>query len=121
MPPDRDLAYLWDMLKSARGVSSALQGYSFERYLADENLRLAVERRIEIIGEAARRVSSAFKEQHPEIPWRPMVDQRNFLIHAYDKVADERVWTLAVEEIPRLVEQLSRLVPEPPPDPEEGA
>ena len=114
MPPDRDIACLWDMLQAARGVVTSVQGLSLEGYRADENLRLAVERRIEILGEAARRVSTSFKEAHPEIPWRPIVDQRNFLIHAYDKVADERIWQLAVVEIPALIEKLSPLIPEPP-------
>lgn len=121
MPPERDLAFLWDMLQAAQGVVASVQGLSLEGYRADENLRLAVERRIEILGEAARRVSTSFKDSHPEIPWRPIVDQRNFLIHAYDKIADERIWQLAVEAIPRLINQLSSLLPEPPPDPEEGA
>jgi uncharacterized protein with HEPN domain len=75
MQPDRDFAYLWDMLQAARGVVASVQGLSLEGYRVDENLRLAVERRIEILGEAARRVSTAFKEVHPEIPWRPIVDQ----------------------------------------------
>jgi uncharacterized protein with HEPN domain len=105
MPPDRDLVYLWDMWKAARGVAETVHGIDFDSYQANENLRLAVERRIEIIGEAARRVSAAFKEAHPEIPWRLIVDQRNVLIHSYDEIADERIWRLAIVEIPRLIAQ----------------
>ncbi|MFH1108464.1 MAG: HepT-like ribonuclease domain-containing protein [Planctomycetota bacterium] len=56
LDPD-DAAFLWDMLETARGVVDAVRGVSFERYRADTNLRLAIERRIEIIGEAANRVS----------------------------------------------------------------
>ncbi len=111
MPPERDPVYLWDMLNAARGVVRSLQGVSFEQYQADEDLRLAIERRVEIIGEAARRVSSAFKEVHPEIPWRPIVDQRNVLVHAYDEVADERIWRLAAQDIPKLIDQLTQLIP----------
>ena len=79
MRPDRDNVYLWDMLKAAQGVASSLRGFSFAQYAADENLRLATERRIEIIGEAARRISPVLKEAHPGIPWRLIVDQRNVL------------------------------------------
>jgi uncharacterized protein with HEPN domain len=92
MPPDRDAVYLWDML--------------------------AIERRIEIIGEAARRISEDFKKGHPEIPWRLIVDQRNVLILAYDEIADERIWKLTVDDIPRFIEQLEGLLPAPPSDPE---
>jgi uncharacterized protein with HEPN domain len=79
------------------------------------NLRLATERRIEIIGEAARRISPELKEANPEIPWRLIVDQRNVLIHAYDEIEIERIWALAQQDIPRLLEQLEKLMP-----PDEG-
>src|SRR4030095_12846825 len=102
------------MWNAARGVVEAIRGIDLQRYQADENLRLAIERRIEIIGEAARRVSPGFKEHHPEIPWRPIIDQPNVLIHSYDEIADERIWQLATSEIPRLIEQLAGLIPSPP-------
>lgn len=111
MPPERDAVYLWDMLNAARGVAISLQGMTLAEYKQDENLRLATERRIEIIGEAARRVSPVLKEAHPEIPWRLIVDQRNVLIHAYDEIEEERIWRLSVEDIPRLIEQLTLLLP----------
>jgi len=111
MRPDRDKVYLWDMLKAAQGVVFSLRGFSFAEYAADENLRLATERRIEIIGEAARRVSSELKEANPEIPWRLIVDQRNVLIQAYDEIEAERIWALAQQDLPRLLEQLKQLTP----------
>ncbi len=89
---------------------SSLKGQTFEQFTSDENLRLATERRIEIIGEAARRISADFKDAHPEIPWRLIVDQRNVLIHSYDEVEEERIWGLAEQDIPRLIEQLEELI-----------
>jgi uncharacterized protein with HEPN domain len=59
MRPDRDKVHLWDMLRAAQGVTTSLQGLTFAHYAADENLRMATERRVEIIGEAARRISDA--------------------------------------------------------------
>lgn len=111
MPPERDRAYLWDMLNAAQGVVSTLEELTFAQYMADENLRLATERRIEIIGEAARRVSEEFKMKHPEIPWRLIVDQRNVIIHSYDEIEDERIWRLAVQDIPTLIQKLTELLP----------
>jgi uncharacterized protein with HEPN domain len=110
MPPDRDPVYLWDM-KAAQGIVSSLAGITFTQYTADENLRLATERRIEIIGEASRRISLELKEANPQIPWRLIVDQRNVLVHAYDEIEDERIWRLAAQDIPRLMEQLAKLLP----------
>jgi len=97
--------------EGSQGVVSSLRELSFTQYAADENLRLATERRIEIIGEAARRISPELKEANPEIPWRLIVDQRNVLIHAYDEIETERIWALAQQDIPRLLEQLEKLMP----------
>ncbi len=99
------------MLKAAQGLASSLRGLTFAQYASDENLRMATERRIEIIGKAARRISTERKESHPEIPWRLIVDQRNVLIHAYDEIDNERIWALAEKDIPRLAQQLTALVP----------
>jgi uncharacterized protein with HEPN domain len=117
-----DIAHLWDMLHAARGIESAVAGLGLEHYLEDEDLRMSVERRIEIIGEAARRVSEPFKEAHPEIPWRRMIAQRNVLAHEYDEVDDRLMWRVIAENIPQLVRILEGLLTtQPPPDPEPGA
>jgi len=107
---ERDPAYLWDMLLAARKVVASLIGVSFEQYEANEDLRLTVERRIEILGEAARRVSQAFRDEHPEIPWKPIIAQRNVLAHEYDEIDNERIWRVAVERLPVPVELLEPLV-----------
>lgn len=77
----RDPAYLWDMLDAASALSTFVDGRTFGEYQADRMLRNAVERNIEIIGEAANRVSHSFQQSHPEIPWRNIIGQRNMLIH----------------------------------------
>ena len=112
----RDAAYLWDMLSAARKVVASLQGLTLVDYAADEDLRLTVERRIEIIGEAARRVSQEFRDKHPEIPWKSMMAQRNVLAHEYDEIDNERIWQVAVERLPQLIKQLQPLLPHPPPE-----
>jgi len=113
---ERDAAHLWDMLQGATKTMRAVQGTSFAQYLADEDLRLIVERRIEIIGEAARRVSEAFRAEHPDVPWRSMIGQRNVMAHEYDEIDHERVWNVVTVELPRLVQALKPLVPPPPPE-----
>jgi uncharacterized protein with HEPN domain len=89
MPRDtQDIAHLWDILTAAEGIVLSVAGLELEHYLASENLRMAVERRVEIIGEAARRVSDEFRRAHAEIPWRDLVSQRNILAHRYDEIDD---------------------------------
>jgi uncharacterized protein with HEPN domain len=82
---NRDAAYIWDMLDAARTIHEFTAGVSLEDYLLDRKLQLAVERAIEIIGEAARLVSPELRTQYPEIPWRQIVAQRNVLAHDYGR------------------------------------
>ena len=87
MPPDGgDVAFLWDMREQAFRLGELLYGVDRQKFLSDENLRLIAERRIEIIGEAAGRVSPQFRSAHPEIPWRQIIGQRNILIHDYGQI-----------------------------------
>lgn len=64
-PKERDISYLWDMLDGARTVHEFTVNVGFEQYIQDRKLQMAVERGIEIIGEAARRLSDSFRQKHP--------------------------------------------------------
>ena len=114
MPPDKDdRAYLWDMLMAAKTVVGFVQGRTLDEYVADLMLRSAVERQVEIIGEAARRVSKEFQDAHPEIPWRPIQAQRHVLAHDYGEIKHDRLWRVADEHVPALIALLDPLVPQP--------
>ena len=66
---------------------------------------------IEIIGEAANRVSRGFRAAHPEIPWQQIVAQRNILAHEYGEIDDSLVWRVATDRIPELISYLKPIVP----------
>jgi uncharacterized protein with HEPN domain len=117
-PDERDAAYLLDMLKAAEKVRRFVQGKTQDVFVTDEVLRDAVERNAEIIGEAARKVSDAFKNQHPEIPWRKMIAQRNVLVHEYEKISVDDMWIVATFHIPKLIDNLATLIPPAPPETE---
>ena len=68
-------------------------------------------RRIQIIGEAARKVSPEFKEDHPEFPWSMIIGMRNRLIHEYFRIIPEKVWEVVEQDIPVLIALLEPLVP----------
>jgi len=110
----RDPGYLWDMLEAARAVQEWVEETKFYYYQQNRLLQAGVERMIEIIGEAARHVSEGFKKEHPEIPWKRMISQRNVLAHEYGEIKQEKLWILASEGIPVLIAQLEKLVPSPP-------
>ena len=67
-PEQKDAAYLWDMLQAAKEIRQFIQGISFHHYESNIMLQRAIEREMEIIGEAARHVSDSFQKSHPEIP-----------------------------------------------------
>ena len=110
-PDERDPAYLWDMLEAAREVEAMLDGRALDDFLADRMLLRAIERSIEIIGEAARRVSKPYQESHPEIPWRRIIGQRNILAHEYGQIDHALLYKTATEDIPELIAQLQGLLP----------
>jgi uncharacterized protein with HEPN domain len=116
-PDERDAAYLWDMLDAARAIREFVSPRTFHDYTKDRMFRGAVERHVEIIGEAANRVSVSFREAHQGIPWRKIIDQRHVLAHEYGEVRHELLWKVATFHVPELIAQLETLVP---PDPAEA-
>jgi uncharacterized protein with HEPN domain len=110
-PETKDAAYLWDMLDAARAIVGFVLSSSYQEYQKNRMLRGAVERHLEIIGEAAGRVSPAFRSAHPESPWSRIVGQRNILIHEYGEIDDRLVWEVTRTHIPELVAKLEPFVP----------
>jgi uncharacterized protein with HEPN domain len=109
-PDDRDIAHVWDMHRHALRLQSLVSGRSHTDIHTDDALRLSVERLLQIIGEASRRVSPGFQESHAEVPWRQMSGLRNILVHQYGDVNPDRLWTAATHDVPALVTQLTRLL-----------
>jgi len=116
LPEDRDAAYIWDMLDSAKAVVQFIANVRFDDFLQDRKLQLAIERAVEIIGEAARRTSDKFKQAHPEIKWQSIIAQRNVLAHEYGEIKQDRMWRVASIHIPDLIAKLEPLLPPLPTD-----
>ena len=110
-PEDRDAAYLWDMLQAAKEVEEMAKGRDLPAFLNDLILLRALERSIEIIGEAARRVSSTYRDAHPDIPWRKIIGQRNILAHEYGQIDHGLLYKTAVNDIPELIVLIERFLP----------
>ena len=106
-----DLAYLWDMLDAAKAVREFLSNSTVHNYLNNRMLRSAVERQVEIVGEAANKVSVSFKKAHHEIPWQRIISQRHVLAHEYGEIKHELLWNVAMIHIPELITKLDKLVP----------
>jgi len=111
LPDSTDSGYLWDMLDAAKAVRDFVASRTFQDYLNDRMLRGAVERHVEIIGEAARKVSKPFQEAHPKIPWRRIVVQRHVLAHEYGEIKHELLWKVATVHVSELIANLTPLLP----------
>lgn len=102
----RDQAYLVDILEAARLALSYVRGKTKAEFLLDTQCQDSVIRPLEIIGEAARRVSEEGRATYPELPWRDMIGMRNILIHEYDDIDLHIVWRTVDAELPALVATL---------------
>lgn len=110
-PEERDDAYLWDMLDAARNGIEMVSGRSYDEFAADQTAKLAMERTMEISGEAARRVSPSTRAAHPEIPWGAIIGQRNLVAHEYGRIDHLQLFRTASDDLPRLVALLRRALP----------
>ena len=81
-----------DMLIAARKVENFADGVTWEKFKTDELLQNAIMHQIQIIGEAARKVSQEYKLAHPQIPWQAIIGMRNRLVHEYFDIIPERVF-----------------------------
>jgi len=83
---------------------------TYDAYLDSVLIQSAVERQLEILGEAARRLSDEFRQVHPEIDWRRIIGLRNILIHRYDEIRQQTIWATVVSELEPLLAQLENLL-----------
>jgi uncharacterized protein with HEPN domain len=117
MPPEKtDLKHIWDMLDAAKTVRELTLGPTLSDYEQTKWPRLATERAIEIIGEAARRVSEEFKTAHPAIEWRGIIATRHILAHEYGEIKHDKMWRIATFYVPALILQLEPILRESPPE-----
>ena len=105
---DSDIkTYLHDILQSISEVESYFDGKPklFQEYIGDIRTKRAVERNIEIIGEATNRilkVDAAFEIENA----LKIVGARNRIIHGYDKISDDMVWSIVINHLPKLREEI---------------
>jgi uncharacterized protein with HEPN domain len=109
-----DAIGLRHMLDHAREAAALVQNTTRVDLHANRVLSLALVRLLEIVGEAATRVSEELRARHPQIAWRQIISLRNRLIHGYDAVDLDILWQILHEDVPPLITNLERLVsPEP--------
>ena len=111
MSKNEDMVRLCHMLDHAREAVLLVRDKSRSDVEDSRVLQLALVRLIEIVGEAASRVSKPAQAEHPQIAWAPIVGMRNRLIHGYDFVDTDILWQTVQEDLPKLIEALERIIP----------
>lgn len=106
---DEDRVRLLHMIEAAESVAQFVAGRSRDDLDRDRMLLFAVVHAIEILGEAASKISPETRAGTPQIPWGAIVSMRNRLIHGYFDINKTIVWKTATEEIPALVPQMQAL------------
>ncbi|HET7022262.1 MAG TPA: HepT-like ribonuclease domain-containing protein [Xanthobacteraceae bacterium] len=109
--PERDAALLLDMLLAARDAQGFIKGLDEAAFLQSRLHQSAVIRSLEVLGEAAGKVSASTQAVHPEIPWREITAMRHRLIHGYGEVRLDLVWMVVRARLDPLIVKLAGLVP----------
>ncbi|MHC1782480.1 MAG: DUF86 domain-containing protein [Anaerolineaceae bacterium] len=103
---------LKQILAHAREAVELCQGRERADLDSDRLLNLALTRLIEIIGEAANRVPDSIQSKHPDLPWLQMIAARNRLIHGYDSVDFDILWTIVHDDLLALIPRLESILDE---------
>ena len=106
---DNDLSLLIDMYIHSVNIVEFLKNINFYEFERNKILRAATERNLEIIGIAAKKISSTTQVFFTQIPWRDIIGLRNILAHDYGEIKIEKVWITAQKYIPELILELKKI------------
>ena len=101
--------YLKDMLESIAAIESFLPGIDRDSFALDRKTYSATIRELEIIGEAAGKVSKEVRDMNVDIPWRLLTDFRNVLAHHYFGVNVDIVWDIVQRKLPELKKKIEQI------------
>lgn len=105
-----DLVYVGHMLDKTLEAMNLVKGKDRTDYDSEASIRYALAHLLQIIGEAARRISPDFCKVHPEIPWKAIIGMRHKVVHDYMSVDEDVVWDTVQQELPPLIKLLNKIV-----------
>ena len=108
----RDIDRLRHIAECIDRVNDFLRGKNFEEMKADVMCYHAVVYNIMVIGEAANLLTKEFREEHPEVPWRDIVDMRNVLVHGYFTTSPLFIWETYTKDLGILKTQVEQYIEE---------
>ena len=108
----RDIDRLRHIEESINHVMDFLQGKTYEDMKADVMCYHVVVYNVMIIGEAANLLTREFREEHPDVPWRDIIDMRNVLVHGYFTTSALFIWETFTKDLPPLLQQVKEYIKE---------
>ncbi|MGH9622823.1 MAG: HepT-like ribonuclease domain-containing protein [Bryobacteraceae bacterium] len=115
----RDTDYLEHIANRIARIERATSGVDFAGFRGNEDLQAAIERYIEVIGEAAGKLSQHSRDLAPDVPWSQVIGARNVIVHGYAEIEPDRIWDIVRNHLPSLrvaVGRLRQLLNEKEPD-----
>jgi uncharacterized protein with HEPN domain len=104
------LDYLEDMIGAMESVTKFVENIDYSDFIEDDKTTSAVIRKLEIIGEAAKKIPAKIKKEYSGIPWKDMAGMRDKLIHEYFGVDLKRVWRTIKEDVPSLKPKIKEVL-----------
>ncbi|MDO9580893.1 MAG: DUF86 domain-containing protein [Bacteroidales bacterium] len=106
----KDIIRLRHIIDEADEACKYAEGISLDEFVKDGKTVRAVIRSIEVIGEAASKISIEFRMEHSDVPWQKVIGMRNRLIHVYFDIDYNIIWQTVKENLPPLIEQLQSIL-----------
>jgi uncharacterized protein with HEPN domain len=106
----RDSGRLQNIVIAIDNIYEFVEGVTFDEYCNNKMMQFAVVKNFENIGEASYMLSKEFKENHTEIVWKDIIAMRHLLVHGYDHISDDEVWTMITNDLPKLKEQMKQIM-----------
>lgn len=101
---------LRQIVELADEIAALVADRTREDLNANREFRRALERCVELVGEAATRLPVDWRESHHQVPWRQIIAMRNVMIHGYDVVLPEVLWDIATSDVPKLRGEINALL-----------
>ncbi len=111
----RDGEYLEHIAERIARIERATSGVDLAGFLGNQDLQAAIERYVEVIGEAAGKLSQKTRDLAPDVPWGQVIGARNIIVHGYAEIEPDRIWDIVKGDIPTLrvaVDRLKQLITE---------
>ena len=106
---ENDLSFFIDIVDCIFDINEFTNGIQFHIFEKDKMRKLAVERQLEVIGQAANKISNETQETFKNIPWGNIIGLRNKLAHDYGEILAERIWNISMTSIQKLLEELEKI------------